>query len=303
MNDAAPATSLLPADPAALAALRFPLVPRSKPTCGTLDARVTRACRLAHAAAAGDSNSLERAAEALNLSALIISDCGMPELAIRLCGQQALCSAGTGPPDAATARLVLQPVINIGRLLSLGADPAAHHHFQALFSAVAGRGEITIDGHAVSYASLARTDDDHRKIVKWLWPVLLADGTRALARAGRWSAALEHITQCNGVGERLIDGRQVHILARSTEQDHESALALLAGSSTPAAWEQAVAACLEALVLAMAGQLTDAAVIAMSQAYEAPGLAESQAVFRVRVGLCALGLAAGTSREPALPGG
>jgi hypothetical protein len=300
MSDAAPATSPLPDDPAALAALRFPLVPRSKPACGPLDARVTRACRLARAAAAGDSNALERAAEALNLAALILSDCGAPELAMRLCRQQALCFARTGPLDAATARLALQPVINIGRLLSLAGDPAAHQHFQALFEAVAGRGEITIDGHAVSYASLARSDDEHREIVKWLWPVMLADGTRALARAGRWSAALEHITQCNGVGERLIDGRQVLILARSAEQDHQAALGLLAASSTPAAWEQAVAACLQALVLAMAGQLTDAAVNAMSRACEEPDLAGSHAVFRIRLGLCALGLATGTSREPTI---
>lgn len=302
MSSAAPATTLpLPAAGAAtLAALRFPLVPRSKPACGPLDARVARACQLARAAAANDNNPLERAAEALNLAALILSDCGTPELAMQLCRQQALCFAVAGPQDAATAKLALQPVINIGRLLSLAGDPGAHRHFQALFDAVAGRGEITIGGRPVSYATLARSEADHREIVQWLWRVLLADGTRALARAGRWPAALEHITQHNGAGERLLDGRQILILARADQQDHEAALALLSASSTPAAWEQTVAPCLQALVLAMAGRLTDAAVNAMSRAYLQACLGSSHAVFHVRLGLCALSLAAGTRHEPAI---
>jgi hypothetical protein len=300
MSSAAPATTLQPTGAAALAALRLPLVPRSKPACGPLDARIARTCRLARATAAGENDPLEHAAEALNLAALILSDCGAPELAKQLCRQQALCFATAGPYDTATAKLALQPVINIGRLLSLAADPAAHRYFQALFSAVAGRGEITIDGDPVSYVTLARSDNDHREIVQWLWQVLLADGTRALTRAGRWSAALEHITQHNGAGERLLDGRQVLILARAAEQDHEAALTLLAASSTPTAWEQPVAACLQALVLAMAGQLTAAAISAMSRAYEQPGLAGTHAVFRVRLGLCALSLATGTRHEPAI---
>lgn len=50
MSSAAPATTLPPADAAALAALRLPLVPRSKLACGPLDARIARACRLARAA-------------------------------------------------------------------------------------------------------------------------------------------------------------------------------------------------------------------------------------------------------------
>jgi hypothetical protein len=131
VSDAAPSTSLRPADLETLAALRFPLVPRSKPACRPLDARVTRVCSLAQAAAVGGSDTLERAAEALNLSALILSDCGVPELAMPLCWRRALCFPETGPHDVMTSRLALQPVINIGRLLNLADNPTAHQHLGA----------------------------------------------------------------------------------------------------------------------------------------------------------------------------
>jgi hypothetical protein len=130
MSGAAPGNSLHPADLRALAARRFPLVPRSKPSCQPLPVRITRVHGLAQASEADGSNALERAAEALNLAALILSDCGTPELAMQLCRRQALCFAGTGPHDLATAKLALQPVINTGRLLSLAGDPAAPQHFQ-----------------------------------------------------------------------------------------------------------------------------------------------------------------------------
>lgn len=299
MRDAAVGTRLRPAEAQTLAALRIPLVPRTRPVCRPLDARITRVCDLARAAEAGGSDALERAAEALNLAALILSDCGATELAMQLCERQAICLAGAGQHDLTTARLTLQPVINIGRLLSLAGNLAAHQHFTGLLEAVAGRTGIAIGGHTVSYASLTR-DDDHREIVRWLWAAVLADGTRALARAGRWAEALEYSRSCSGIGDRLLDGRQVLILARGTERDHEAALAVLAASSTPSAWEQAVAACLQALVLALAGQLTPAAATTMAQACGQPDIAREHAVFRVRLGLCALDLATGTRHEPAI---
>jgi hypothetical protein len=42
MSDAAPGISLHPADLQGLVARRFPLVPRSKPTCQRLHARIAR---------------------------------------------------------------------------------------------------------------------------------------------------------------------------------------------------------------------------------------------------------------------
>jgi hypothetical protein len=299
MHDAEPGTRLRPGSLEAVAALRFPLVPRSRPVCRPLGARVTRVCDLARAAAAGGRDALERAAEALNLAALILSDCALPDLAVQLCQRQATCLAGSGPHDLKTARLALQPVINIGRLMSLAGSPAAHQHFTVLLDAVAGRADMVIGGVPVSFATLT-CDDDHRELVGWLWRAVLADGTRALARAGRWAEALEYSTEHNGVGDRLLDGRQVLILARSAERDHEAALAVLAATSTPSAWEQALAACLEALVLALAGRLTSAAVTAMADACGHPDIASEHAVFRARLGLCALDLATGTRHEPVI---
>ena len=62
-------------------ARRFPLVPRTKPTCHPLDIRVRQAADLADTAAGNPAETLKTAAEACNLGALIASDCGVPNLA------------------------------------------------------------------------------------------------------------------------------------------------------------------------------------------------------------------------------
>src|SRR5213079_568106 len=79
---------------------------------------------------------------------------------------------------------------------------------------------------------------------RWLWTVLLADGTRALAGAGRWKDALDHLQQHRGIGHRLLDGRQVAVLATCLTGDPAAALMLLEASAPAEPWEHAVAACL-----------------------------------------------------------
>jgi hypothetical protein len=158
---------------------------------------------------------------------------------------------------------------------------------------------MTVGGCPVSYAGLIRDDHDHQEIVRWLWQVVLADGTRALTRAGRWSEALACTRQYNGIGDRLLDGRQILILARAAEGGHQAARAVLVASITQTAWEKAVAACLETLLLALAGQPCDAAANAMASACERPGAAPGHAVFGIRLGLASLDLTAGTSRQAA----
>ncbi|MFB6892044.1 hypothetical protein ACFCX4_22355 [Kitasatospora sp. NPDC056327] len=73
------------------------------------------------------------------------------------------------------------------------------------------------------------------------------DGTRALTAAGRRSEALHHIEEHRGTGRRILDGRQVAVLARATTGDLPGALALLAGTDSGAPWEDAVTAVLTAL--------------------------------------------------------
>ena len=67
---------------------RFPLLPRRKPVCRSLTDRIDRVRRQADLASQHTDDALLRAAEAHNLAALIVSDCGMPTLARDLCWRQ-----------------------------------------------------------------------------------------------------------------------------------------------------------------------------------------------------------------------
>ncbi len=48
--------------------------------------------------------------------------------------------------------------------------------------------------------------------MQWLWTVLLSDSLRALCKAGHWTEALRQAQQHNGIGQRLLDGRQIAVL-------------------------------------------------------------------------------------------
>jgi hypothetical protein len=299
MTDVRSGTALSHATLKAMAARWFPLVPRSKPVCRSLAERVTRACALAQAAITAEDDPLSRAAEALNLAALILSDCGAPEQAQDLCERQARLLAAARPHDVAAAKLSLQPLINIGRLLVRGGDPVACQYFQGLFDAVAARADVTIGGIEVNCSRLTRDDASHREIIRWLWPVMLSDGTRALTSAGRWAEALTHLQRHNGIGERMLDGRQVLVLSHCVAQDYEAAHAALP-ADTPTAWEHAVTRCLETLILTLAGDQPGTAAAQIADAYAQPGVTEQPVTFRTRLGLCARALATGTHYEPAI---
>lgn len=264
----------------------FPLLPRSKPVCRPLTDRIDRVRRQADLASQHTDESLLRAAEAHNLAALIASDCGMPALARDLCWRQFDIFATSGPYDQATAKLTLQPLVNLGRLHTRDGNGAtAYQLHEALFQAAKTRTETSIDGRTISMGNIVHPGDDHREIVRWLWTILLADGTRALCRAGRWSQALQQAEQHNGVGHRLFDGRQVAIIAHCAAHHHAEAIRLTEASATPTTWEQAVAACLKVICLVWAGQPTISATATMVDAYLALDPVPEHAVFRVRLGL------------------
>ncbi len=115
--------------------------------------------------------------------------------------------------------------------------------------------------------------------------MLLSDGTRALTQAGRWDHALQHVDKHHGIGYRLLDGRQIAIIAHHAAGDHQSATRLLAETSTPTPWEQTVAASLTVLT----GNPDPTAMVDSFLALDqtAPG----HVVFRVRLGLTVLDLA------------
>jgi hypothetical protein len=91
-----------------------------------------------------------------------------------------------------------------------------------LYEAVGTGSPATFEGITVP-ANLTRTDEDRRQVHAWLWRVLLADGTRALITTGRWPEALAHIEQHRGIGTRMLDGRQVAVVAALAEGDTECA--------------------------------------------------------------------------------
>jgi hypothetical protein len=99
---------------------------------------------------------------------------------------------------------------------------------------------------------------------------VLADGTRALTTAGRWTEAARHITERDGIGQRLLDGRQVLILAHGIARDHQAARDALRDSNALTPWEQAVAACLQVFLCGLAGEPADGETSAMARAYRRP---------------------------------
>lgn len=137
-----------------MAAERFPLIPRPKPVCRALEARVARVRELADLAGQGANESLVRAAEAHNLAALIVSDCGLPELARDLCWQQFEVFLTVRPLNTAMAKLALQPLINLARLLVRDGDgTAAYQVLEALFEAIKSGTDTVIDGRKIGLTS------------------------------------------------------------------------------------------------------------------------------------------------------
>ncbi|MEV4515193.1 hypothetical protein AB0K00_40320 [Dactylosporangium sp. NPDC049525] len=272
-----------------LLALHFPLLPRTRPSCRPLHSRIAHVEDLVQQAQQPTADTLARAAEAHNFSALIASDCGLAALARELCQRQHTAIRATTPVGVAHAKLTLQPLINLGRLHTRAGDgTAAYQVLHALFDTVQRRSTARIDGITFDARHLV-LDAEHPELVQWLWAVLLADGTRALARAGRWEEASQHAEQHHGVGTRLLDGRQVTIIATHPQ----TALAMLAATDTAAPWERAIAACLTTICRIRLQQCTDADIGAMVDAYHTVEPDTTDPVFHVRLGLTAATLAAG----------
>jgi hypothetical protein len=282
-------------------ARRFPLVARARPACSPLDKRVREICELARAASRGTGASrLPLAAQAHNKAALIASDCGLPDLARSLCQRQFGVYLHGQPLGAQEARYALEPIVNLARLLVRGGDrDGGYRLLDTVFQAVRCRTEVVIDGTPVSFQNLTDSDETHRTLVQWLWTVLLADATRALAGAGRWADALVHVEQHGGVGQRMLDGRQVAILAHCLAGDTACALVLLEESTLAESWEQTVAACLTLLCSKSGARPVETAVAAMVEHYLRLEPAPELVVFRTRLGLAVIDLAGGVEQPDA----
>jgi methyltransferase of FxLD system len=235
-----------------------------------------------------------RAAGVLNFAALIASDSGIPKLATDLCWRQheIFADAGTLPSDIAV--IALMPLVNIARQQARQGDGnTAYRMLSHLYRAAQQRGTATVHGHRVSLAPLTH-GPAHREACKELWAVLLTDGARALAREGRWTDAAEIMAAHHGIGTRLLDGRQVKIMALLEQGLHRKAAAMIDATAPAEPWEAAVAAILRAYCQQRAtpsapGETGDA----VAKTLELIGHGEpTTAAFRSRAGLTALDLAA-----------
>ncbi|MFJ4676963.1 hypothetical protein [Kitasatospora sp. NPDC088783] len=210
-----------------------------------MNARVGRLTELADTAARQADAGL--ASTVLNQAALLASDLDLPTDARELCHRHANLYLTRGPLTPMSAIRGLEPIVNLARLhLRAGRHQHGHRLLLDLYQAAATATETTLDGITVP-ARLTETDEQRAEVRRWLWRVVIADGTRALTAAGRWQDALRHIEEHRGIGRRILDGRQTAVLAAATTGNHPSALALLRETDPGEPWEGAVTAALTAL--------------------------------------------------------
>lgn len=96
----------------------------------------------------------------------------------------------------------------------------------------------------------------------------------------------------------MLGGRQVAILARCTTGDYDAdaAIDMLDDSSTPDPWEEAVATCLRTPCMRIGNQSADTSAAAMVRAYLRLKPSREHLVFRTRLGLYVVDLAADARR-------
>ncbi|MBB5933118.1 hypothetical protein [Streptomyces zagrosensis] len=267
-------------------ARRFPLVARFRPACLPLHARVTALVELAEKAVQRGDQGV--ASAVFNQAALLASDIDLPDLARSMCHWHAEAYLRAGPLPAMSAIRGLEPLVNLARLqIRAGHNDDGRQRLLDLYEAVGADRTAVFEGITVP-GRLTRSDEDRREVHAWLWRVVLADGTRSLTTTGRWSEALAHIELHRGVGTRMLDGRQVAVVAALTAGDTERAVGLLSSTTPGDPWEQAVTACLTALCRRGTSQDLDARATGLVSTYldhdEQPGLT----VFDIRLGLTVL---------------
>lgn len=227
-------------------ASRIPLVRRPKAPGLPLAERITQLTELTvEPSDASRRDLVARASGVLNYAALIASDVGMPDLAARLCWKQHQIFSEAGSLRGDIAVMALMPVVNIARLLIREGDgEAAYDVLRRLYRAARQRGTTEIGGHNVDLSMLTGTDADHHKVYEELWVTLLIDGARALARIGRWTEAAAAMTTHRGVGNRLLDGRQIMIMSLMERGLGQQARAMIESTAPKEPWENTIAALL-----------------------------------------------------------
>ncbi|MFF7469901.1 hypothetical protein [Streptomyces sp. NPDC008092] len=270
-------------DPHGPIAGRFPLVARFRPACLPLPERVRSVTVLASRAVEQSDQGL--ASTVFNQTALIASDLGLPDLARAMCHRHAEAYLNACPLPAMAAIRALEPLVNLARLqIRAGRTDEGRQRLLDLYEAVGTGVDVSFEGITVP-ADLTSIEGDRHEVRAWLWRVLLADGTRSLTTTGRWSEALAHIEQHRGVGTRMLDGRQVAVIAALTSGKTSRAHEFLASTAPGDPWEHAVTACLMTLCRRAAGQPVDGSLTSLVNTFLSHEAHAGMTVFDVRLGL------------------
>lgn len=273
-------------DPHGPTAKRFPLVARFRPACLPLPRRMRALCDLAERAV--ETADQVRASAVYNQAALLASDLGLPDLARETCRQHAAAYLHACPLPAMSAIRGLEPVVNLARLqVRARQADSGRRALLDLYQAVEAGTEGQVEGVVIP-VHLTATDQERREVRAWLWRVLLADGTRTLTTTGRWTEALAHVEAHRGVGKRMLDGRQVAVIAALVGNDTASARGLLTHTKAGEPWEQAVTACLTALCRRCSEQPVGRHLEALTAAFLERESDTGMTVFDIRLGLTVL---------------
>ncbi|WP_327744707.1 hypothetical protein OHO28_29500 [Streptomyces europaeiscabiei] len=279
-------------------ARRFPLIARPRPACLPLPQRVRALAELADDATKTGDPSM--ASTVYNQAALIASDTGVPDVARVLCRQHAAAYLDAAPLSGRAAIRALEPVVNLARLdIRAGHYDDGRHKLLQLFDAVSTSAPSAMFENVVVPPDLASTASDRQEVRAWLWRVLLADGTRALTVAGRWTEALAHIEAHHGVGQRMLDGRQVAVLAALSTGNTVDANSLLDNTKPAEPWEEAVINCLTAMCHRAAGLPWESTLQNLVTTYLGRQDGEDLTVFSTRLGLAVLDVIASPERSEA----
>ncbi|MET9184979.1 hypothetical protein ABZX63_06935 [Streptomyces tendae] len=229
-------------------ASRIPLVRRTKAPALPLKERINHLTGLTVAPAGASHHDLvARACGVLNYAALIASDVGLSDLAEDLCWRQHQVFADAGRLGGRVAVMSLMPLVNLSRLQTrAGHGELAYSLLHCLNDAARHRTKTDIDGRTVDLSALTGTDEDHRTVCQELYVTLLVDGARALAQVGRWTEAADAMAQHRGIGNRLLDGRQIKIMALMEQGLDQQARDLIDTTQPTEPWEEAVALLLHA---------------------------------------------------------
>ena len=275
---------------------RFPLVPRPRLACPSLEARVAQV--RSYAMSASEDTDPERkvdlACTAWNQAALIASDCGLPRWAAELSERQFAILQAAWPVSGRTAIASLQPLVNLARLdIRAGQPERAHKSLTQIARAVRNGSTADICGRQVNFQNFSPAPGP--ELVPWLRDVLLQDGTRALTVAGKWDQAAEHAAWHDDTPQRMFEARQSRIVASILQGDPEFALALIGSGIRTEPWEDAVAAVLRACAVLVSSQPLPADVAgALTAAPRAcPSGTAGTTVFSVKLNLAAAELTAG----------